>query len=240
MCFILDCENRDKRVATKDIPVFKRLKDGLKSKTMGYSYRVDASNPEVCLRKLKNTINEGYHSWRAPEPGYYRFVIPKGSRYYYTTNESLQYVSSNIRLVSDKPLTEEECVEICNFPKTYREACERLGIKPMDEGKFIQYGLDSADIAYKKLETVFECINRQYGIEKYDWENCSQAKWYGFFYMDSPFRFYNVGCKVLDVAATSYVEAGRSYRLHLPFQCAVDYVCYINTEFFEYWKSYIL
>jgi hypothetical protein len=246
MCFIVDTANQNKMVASEDIPVFKKLKDDLKSDSFFYCYKVGEATPKVYLRfvdtkidvhKEVSCIGEGYHSWRAPEPGYYRFIIPKGAEFYYTINDSLQYVSDRIKLVSDKPLTEAECVEICNFPKTYVEACERLDIKPLDEERLADLGLSERVIALKKLETVIKCIKWQYGIEEYDFENQNQEKWFGLFFMNSPFRYHSSIC-CRDTYALTY--AGCSSCLHLPFAFAARYVCSLNREFFELWKTYML
>jgi hypothetical protein len=230
MCFFFDGENRDRRIAIENIPVFIKLNGGLKDN----EYKVGILEPQVRLIAGERTIEEGgYCSQRAPEPDYYPFVIPKGSEYYYTTNESLQYISNTIMPVSDKPLTQKECLEICNFPKTYGEACERLGINPLNESKLIKYGLNAADIALKKLQTVIKCINRQYGIEKYDWERCMQAKWYGSFEYNNIFQYTNAYFRSTQMGACC------SSSLCLPFEFAVTYVCSLNMEFFEYWKSYV-
>jgi hypothetical protein len=232
MSFLLDDQSREKMVAGEDIPVFKRLNRELKSLSFYYQYEVGKVNAGVELEVSGDLIYEGYHSYRAPHEGYYRFVIPKGSEYYYKP-DWLDYVSDRIMLVSDKPLTEEECVEICNFPKSYVEACERLGIKPLDEDLLLHNGLDSADIALKKLKTVIKCINAQYGIEKYDLERKRQNKWHGLFRHDGIFRYIGIALRYSDM------DVGFSSSLCLPFEFAVTYVCSLNREFFGYWKTHI-
>jgi hypothetical protein len=243
--FKLDSVNREEQIATRDIPVFKYLNRDLTSLSHYFQYQVGKANPTVDLEVVNNEIEKGYQSFRTPARGRYRFVIPKGSKYYYTINGSLQYVSDSLMLVSDKPLTEEECIEICNFPKTYVEACERLGIKPLDESS-IQSGMEQKqNVAYKKLETVIECINRQYGIEKYDCENIYQHKCYGVFFLGSNFRLKWVDdySPPKDPFNPQYDrDAHRRNTTHeisfLPFELAVEYVCKLNSEFFEYFKIY--
>ncbi len=234
MCFVIHKDFDEKKVATEDIVVYKNLNSDLTSEHQGYKYKVGKSNPKIKLTKDGKDINEGYHSWKTPFIGCYKFIIPKGSEYYYSPNQSLQYVSTHIELASDTPLTKEDCIEICGFPATYKEACERLGIEPLDENKLLECGLDKKDIALKKLETVIRSINIQYGIDKYDWDNSNQYKWRGWFYLDSPFRFAAAACR------STSAGAGCASRLHLPFRFAVDYVCNINEEFFGYWKDYML
>jgi hypothetical protein len=233
MVFKIDRNYREEMTATEDIPVFKILNSGEYSLSHYCKYKVGELNPEIDLIAVGGEIAKGYFSSRVPNPGYFRFVIPKGSKYYYTTNDSLWYISSNIRFVSKEPLTEEECVELCNFPKTYVEACERLGIKPLDEDLLIGNGLDSADIALKKLQTVIKSINIQYGIEKYDWENRYQDKWYGSFILGANFIFASANYRSIDTYSSC------SSHLYLPFELAVKYVCDLNEEFFEYWETYL-
>jgi hypothetical protein len=239
MSFILDSYNREKQIATEDIPVFKELNGYMQSPSFGYRYKVGESNRNVDLQVEDGEIYEGYHSQRAPEPGYYRFVIPKGSEYYYTTNFSLQYVSSTVTLVSVRPLTEDECLEICNFPKTYEDACTRLGIKPVDEEIFNQSGLNKHLLFLGKLETVIKCINTQYGIEKYDWNNPNQRKWKGWFIMGESILLGGTVDQGV-YAVTRGATVGFASSLCLPFKFAAQYVCSLNMEFFEYWKSYML
>lgn len=235
MCFVI-CKNfSEKKVAIEDIIVFKNLNDNLSSECKSYYYKVGKSNPKVELEVINGEINEGYHSWKLPFPGCYKFLIPKGSEYYYTLNHSVQYVSTNIELLSDKPLTEEECIELSNFPTTYQEACEKLGIEPLNESKLLECGLNKKDIAFKKLETIIRCINTRCEIVEYDWDNSKQYKWLGWFFLDSPFRFHVTSYRYTYASAF----AGCASRLHLPTEWAVKYVYNINQEFFGYWKEYM-
>jgi hypothetical protein len=238
MSFILDKENREKKIATGDISVFKPLGNYLNSLSFNYDYKVGESNPKVDLKVVVDgEIHEGYHSYRAPKPGFYRFIIPKGSEYYYTVNDSMQYVSESITLVSDKPLTTEECIKICRFPKTYEKACERLGVKPVNEKKLIRAGLSERDIAMKKLETVIECINRQYGIEEYDGDDFDQCKFCGNFVCGSCFKY--IGPLCWRVKRDDLVSQFKGIRNNLPFEFAVEYVCNLNGDFKGLWKTYL-
>jgi hypothetical protein len=177
-----------------------------------------------------------YYSKRAPMPGYCKFIIPKGANFYYTKNDSLTYLSDKITLESDVPLTAEQCIEICNFPKSYENACARLGIKPLAKSKLIEFGLDGTpDIALKKLQTVSRCINAQYGIDEYDFYNPHQQKWFVCVDHEGNFHpmFVRTPCK------TVAEDAGCKTSLFLPFHFAVEYVCKINSEFSELYKTYL-
>jgi hypothetical protein len=235
--FELDSVNRKEQIATRDIPVFKGLDVAtLKSLIRSFQYQVGKATPTVDLEVVNNKIEKGYHSWRAAQPSRYRCVIPKGSKYYYTINGSLQYVSDSLMLVSDKPLTGEECIEICNFPKTYVEACERLGIVPVDESS-IPAGTKQ-HVAYQKLQTVIACINRHYGIEAYDMNNPHQHKWYGSFRLGSDLSFFNFDCYVPHEKPPfpQYEKMMTNRISFLPFFFAVQYVYCLNSEFAGYWK----
>jgi hypothetical protein len=250
-------------LATKDLPVFRHLNEDCISTVDNLDFRVDEEAPYLgLLSPIQNEIRIGYTSQRAPEPGYYRFVIPKGSRYYYTTNYSLLYVSDRIKLVSDKPLTEKECIKICNFPKSYEEACKRLGWEPLTETKFRESKLCRyTTLSTLQIETVTTCINRQYGIEKYDWGNPNQFKWYGWYsnhhleFMGANYRtakrveslpdtFFDYRPLVDNPYMYSECSNFGGTRMHctnemwLPFKFAVEYVYLINPKFYDLWKSY--
>jgi hypothetical protein len=232
--FSIKKDNAKKTVATEDITVYKNLETRVLK-----NLKVGEQATKIELIEINGEIENAYYSHRIPERGDYRFIIPKGSKYYYTPNNGMQYVSETIQLVSEDALAMEECIEICNFPKTYGEACERLGINPLNESKLIEFGLSAADIALKKLQTVIKCINTQYGVEKYDFNNPRQLKWFGWFHLgssDVP-MFYFKG-EHFRTNGTC-MDAGCAASLHLPFEIAANYVCSRNKEFFELWKTYL-
>jgi hypothetical protein len=242
MTFVIDTVNKNKRVTTEDITVFKKLEyfrdidlyDEFTHER--YCYNVDKLNPAIDLLTENGFVYKGYLSYFAPEPGFYKFIIPKGSEFYYSHYDSFQFVSNRIQLVSEEPLTAAECIEICNFPKTYVEACERLGINPLNEAKLIEYGLTKKDVAFKKLQIVIESINMKYGTREYDWENSKYVEqWYGVFLFNSEFSYQRANYRTVGGA----VDFGTSSRLYLPFKFAVDYVCSLNSEFANLWRVYM-
>jgi hypothetical protein len=207
--------------ATKDIHVYDDL-NACDASSSGICYDEDQADCDHVIRIR-------------PEPGYYRFIIPKGCRYGFITRDLV--FSQYLKLVSINPLTVEECIEIWNFPKTYEEACWRLGIKPLDEDLVIDVGLTEKDIALKKLETVIRCINMDYGIDILEEDNIYTFEngWEGVFGFDDDGTF-----SFFDTRRNMVLNAGFSIRLCLPNNFAVQYVCSLNKEFFELWKTYML
>jgi hypothetical protein len=188
--------------------------------------------------KVKKENEIPYVSKRAPMPGYYKFIIPKGAQFYYTKYHSLTYFSDNIIPVSDVPLTKEDCIKICCFPKSYQEACFRLNIIPENESMFMQPGAVSAEVALQKLRTVTKAINIQYGIDEYDFYNPLQDKWY---IWRSDVTGLLSSRFVREASATVAEDAGCKTSLFLPFEFAADYLHYggLNREFSELYKTYL-
>jgi hypothetical protein len=226
MCFVIDKKNDKKQKALNNIVVYKILSKHKRSFHWGYKYKYLKENPFIKFEEIPlhyPYVTVGYHSFAAPYPGCYKFIIPKGSEYYYTIHDGLQYVSSNIKLVLCKPLTKNDCVIICNFPKTYEKACERLGIKMFDER-----GLTEKEVSLRRLKVVISCINRQYRIE-YDWNNRDQEKWFGSF---GSAPYFNL------IEAERNEQEEEKYKgLYLPFAFAVEYVFRYNEEFSLYWRK---
>ncbi|HUR65501.1 MAG TPA: hypothetical protein VMZ03_04055 [Chitinophagaceae bacterium] len=88
-----------------------------------------------------------------------------------------------------------------NFPgkitdriKTFKDACQELGIDPTDvipTGGMLDKDAKSM-IAGCKLNVIVRALNE--GWEP-DWNNSRQPKWRCWFYFDSPgFRFHGAGC----------------------------------------------
>jgi hypothetical protein len=213
-------------VAKNDIEVFRPIDFENESNL----FFVGKPSPYTDLIVADGEISSVNYSYRAPEPGYYRFIIPQGTKFYYTPYNSLMYVSKTIQLVSEDPLTDTDCIEICKFPKSYEEVCRTLHIQPLNEGKLIQYGLNGADIALKKLKLVCRLINIQYGINQYDWNVSELQKWSGYICPGLSHQFREAH----SVELTS--DTGCVNALYLPFPFAVKYVFNLNREFAEYLK----
>lgn len=73
---------------------------------------------------------------------------------------------------------EQEVNNICDRVKSYADACEVLGIEPMDEEALRAVGFRNDEIARRKLETITEALNEGW---RPDWNNTDQWKYYPWF-----------------------------------------------------------
>ena len=73
---------------------------------------------------------------------------------------------------------EQEYTDIRNRVKTYADACEVLGIAPMDEKGMASCGFRPDEIARRKLETITEALNEGW---RPDWNNTDEWKYYPYF-----------------------------------------------------------
>lgn len=62
--------------------------------------------------------------------------------------------------------------------KSYEDACEELGINPLNEANFMELGLTQQDIAYLKLATVIKALNEGCILNVCDSDVC---RWYPWF-----------------------------------------------------------
>lgn len=90
-----------------------------------------------------------------------------------------------------KAILEDSCAkDFFNYKydqiKSYEDACERLGIEPMDEAAMLKMGFRQDEIDRRKLETITFAINDE---EYLDWNNAGQQKWYPYFNFNSSSRF---------------------------------------------------
>lgn len=74
-----------------------------------------------------------------------------------------------------------EVNDSCETVKTYEDACEVLGVEPMDEQAMAAAGFRPDEIVRRKLETITAALNDGW---KPDWNNTSQAKWVPWFYIE--------------------------------------------------------
>lgn len=74
--------------------------------------------------------------------------------------------------------------------KTYYDACEIIGEKPIDEQHLMDCGLGKSEIAFMKLKTIFKAANKMNNDWKADYSNSSQYKYYPYFvWRSSGFRY---------------------------------------------------
>lgn len=75
---------------------------------------------------------------------------------------------------------EQEYEEITDRVKSYTDACNVLGIEPMNEQDMKARGYRPDEIARRKLETITEALNEGW---KPDWNNTDEYKYYPYFYI---------------------------------------------------------
>ena len=115
--------------------------------------------------------------------------------------------------------------------KSYEDACEILGIKPIDVALLLSLGLTKNDIAYIKLTTIIKAINEGWMPDMFD---NNVKRWYPYFYINgsaSAFRFLGA-----DFVLT-FARAGSGSRLCVKNEKLATYV---GKEFIELWKEFIL
>lgn len=93
-----------------------------------------------------------------------------------------EYIDGNENLtIFDMAVMSIEVNAPCETVKTYEDACEVLGVEPMDEQAMAAAGFRPDEIARRKLETITATLNDGW---KPDWNNTSQAKWVPWFYIE--------------------------------------------------------
>lgn len=76
---------------------------------------------------------------------------------------------------------EQEYEEITERVRSYADACNALGIEPMNEQNMKAQGFRPDEIARRKLETITEALNEGW---KPDWNDTDQYKYYPYFYIE--------------------------------------------------------
>ncbi|MCU6767358.1 hypothetical protein OCV73_00075 [Barnesiella propionica] len=114
--------------------------------------------------------------------------------------------------------------------KTYEDACEELGIDPINESFSFINGFTKDEIAYRKIKTITEALNEGW---KPNWNDENQKKWMLWFYPNSSsgFVFYSVGY--------GYLDASTGSGLRLCFKSA-ELAEYAGKQFLEIYKEFIL
>ncbi len=93
-----------------------------------------------------------------------------------------EYIDDRENLtIFDMAVMSIEVNDPCETVKTYEDACEVLGVEPMDEQAMAAAGFRPDEIARRKLETITAALNDGW---KPDWNNTRQAKWVPWFYIE--------------------------------------------------------
>lgn len=73
--------------------------------------------------------------------------------------------------------------------KTYEDACEIIGEKPIDEQHLMDCGIGKSEIAFIKLKTIFKAANKMNNNWNADYSNSNQCKYSPYFiWRSSGFR----------------------------------------------------
>ncbi|MFV0311414.1 MAG: hypothetical protein ACK5KN_07165 [Dysgonomonas sp.] len=114
--------------------------------------------------------------------------------------------------------------------KTYEDACNDLGEKPIDENTLTKLGLNKNDIAYMKLATIARALNEGWVAKVYDNAN-RWSPW--FVHNGSPAAFAFDGSGYADACA----RAGSGSRLALKSEKLANYM---GTQFLDLWREFIV
>lgn len=127
---------------------------------------------------------------------------------------------------------EQEYEEITDRAKSYTDACNVLGIEPMNEQDMKEQGCRPDEIARRKLETITEALNEGW---KPDWNNTEQYKYYPYFYIRENAKAKgNAGLAFADTAnAASYTIANVGSRLCFHDRDTARYAGNTFTELYE-------
>lgn len=93
--------------------------------------------------------------------------------------------------------------------KTYYDACEIIGEKPIDEQHLMDCGLGKSEIAFMKLKTIFKAANKMNNNWNADYSNSNQCKYYPYFiWRSSGFRYCDARCTCTRTDAGSRLCCG--------------------------------
>lgn len=120
-------------------------------------------------------------------------------------------------------------VYIMDRIKTYEDACNELGLYPIDEDVLISFGLDEGDIAYQKMKVIVRALNEGWVADVCDSRVHRYYPW--FCPNGSPFAFY---CSYL---VNSYAHVGNGSRLCFKSEELSNYA---GKQFIDLWKEFIL
>lgn len=115
--------------------------------------------------------------------------------------------------------------------KTYEDACNELGINPLDEDELTGFGLTKDDIAYQKLKVIVRALNEGWVADVCDSRVSRYCPW--FRPNESPSSFDSGGSHY----DSSNARAGSGSRLCFKSEKLSDYA---GKQFIELWKEFIL
>jgi len=120
--------------------------------------------------------------------------------------------------------------KITNRIKTYEDACDELGIEPVDIQVMKSVGFTDDEITYRKIKTITEVLNEGW---KPNWSNRDQKKWIPYFNTLSPsgFAFDDT------YYCYTYPYAGNASRLCFQSE---ELAIYAGKQFLDIWKDLIL
>lgn len=136
-----------------------------------------------------------------------------------------------------KTILEESCGKeffsqnVTDRIKTYEDACEELGINPLDEDMLMELGFTKHDIAYQKLATIIKTLNEGWTPDVCDSDACRWYPWFRPNCHSSSFAFCISGY------VYSNALAGSGSRLCLKSEELSNYV---GKQFLDLWKEFIL
>ena len=121
--------------------------------------------------------------------------------------------------------------KITDRVKTYEDACEELGIKPLNEEELTDLGMTPDDIAYQKLKVIIKALNEGWEPDMFDSSICRYYPWFRCNNSSSSFAFSDSAC------GDSSARAGGGSRLVLKTSELAEYC---GTQFIDLWKQFIL
>ncbi len=140
--------------------------------------------------------------------------------------------SSEIKSILEESFGKEFfSMSITDRIKSYEDACECLGIKPVDEDKLMSLGLTTHDVAYQKICVIVKALNEGWVPDVCD---SSVYRYYPYFRTkESPsaFAFYYSSYD------STIADAGSGSRLALKSEKLSNYC---GTQFIDLWKQFIL
>jgi len=99
--------------------------------------------------------------------------------------------------------------KITNRIKTYEDACQELGIEPVNEKEMLRSGSTIDEIAYKQLKTIIKALNEGWIP---NWKDTNEYKYYPYFNMSVASGFgFSASVYCCDLSY-SYVGSRLSFK----------------------------
>ena len=150
-----------------------------------------------------------------------------------TVEEASEYVKDELEgSVFDYFTKEvEEESDICDKVKTYEDACNVLGIQPMNEEAMKAAGFREDEITRRKLETIVEALNEGW---KPNWNNKQQDKYGVWFWIEPKPNGAGAGLAYADTYSTpSYAYTDIGSRLCYKTRTLAKYAATTFTRLYE-------